>query len=76
MITVNGRTVGIARLCDAVSAVASMGLDRDDLVKAALLAEVEKNNFHPGKPCVMRTGLRWLEVYRTEQRQITRNRGR
>jgi len=75
MITVNGRTVGIARLCDAVSAVASMGLDRDDLVKAALLAEVEKNNFIPA---AVRDayGAALLEVYRTEQRQITRNRGR
>jgi hypothetical protein len=46
-ITVNGKTVGIAQLCDALATVASMDLSGEDRVTTALLAEVMKHNYIP-----------------------------
>lgn len=48
-ITVNGKAVGIARLCDAIAEVHAMGLSRDDGVRTALLARVGQENYIPGK---------------------------
>jgi len=46
-ITVNGKNVGIARLCDAIAEVRSMGLHEDQEIRAALLKAVEENNYIP-----------------------------
>lgn len=48
-ITVNGRTVGIARLCDAIADVRAMGLTGNEPLKAALVARVGKDNYIPEK---------------------------
>ena len=48
-ITVNGKTVGIARLCDAIADVRAMNLSGDAAVKAALLARVGGENYIPEK---------------------------
>jgi hypothetical protein len=47
-ITVDGKTVGIARLCDAIASVQAMDLSGDDRIKEALLMETEKENYIPG----------------------------
>lgn len=47
-ITVAGKAVGIARFCDAPATVQSMGLCSDNAIRAALLNEIEKNNYIPG----------------------------
>jgi hypothetical protein len=46
-ITVNGKPVGIARFCDAIANVRALNLSGDDEIRAALIREVEKNNFIP-----------------------------
>lgn len=46
-ITVNGKTIGIARLCDALAIVASMDLSGEHQVTTALLEEVGKHNYIP-----------------------------
>jgi len=46
-ITVNGKTVGIARLCDALADVRALGLTRDEELKEALLSRVGKDNYIP-----------------------------
>jgi len=48
-ITVNGKAVGIARLCDAIADVRALGLSRDDDLKRALVVRVEKDNYIPEK---------------------------
>jgi len=47
LITVNGRRVGIARLCDAIADVQARGLTRDDEIKAAVIRRVEETSFIP-----------------------------
>lgn len=46
-VTVDGKTVGIARLCDAIAAVQAKDLSGDDGIKEALLKEVERENYIP-----------------------------
>ncbi len=48
-ITVNGKTVGIARLCDALADVRAMNPDGDDVIREALLARVGQENYIPEK---------------------------
>lgn len=48
-ITVNGKTVGIARLCDAIDDVRALNLDRDDALRTALLARIRQENYVPEK---------------------------
>lgn len=48
-ITVDGKTVGIARLCDAIADVRAMNLSGDAAVKAALLTRVRQENYIPEK---------------------------
>ena len=46
-VTVAGKAVGIAGLCDAIADVRAMALDRNDALKAALLARVAEENYIP-----------------------------
>ncbi len=46
-ITVAGRTIGIARICDAIAAVQAMYLSGNEELKAALLREVGERNYIP-----------------------------
>jgi hypothetical protein len=52
-VLVNGKPVGIIRLCDAIDDVRSLGLAYDDEIKIALLERVEQNNYIPE---ALRTG--------------------
>lgn len=62
-ITVNGKTVGIAGLCDAIAAVRARGLTGDAAIVAALLDEAEKCNFIPS-PLRGEYGTALLDEYR------------
>ena len=46
-ITVNGKSVGIAGLCDALADVRAMDLTGDEAVKAVLVTRVGKDNYIP-----------------------------
>ena len=46
-ITVKGKTVGIAGLCDAIAGVQAMDLAGDEAVKEALVARVGEDNYIP-----------------------------
>jgi hypothetical protein len=48
-ITVHGKSVGIARLCDAVAEVQAQGLTREDEIKRALVDCVSRHNYIPDK---------------------------
>jgi hypothetical protein len=48
-ITVHGKSVGIARLCDAVAEVQALGLTREDEIKRALVECVSRHNYIPDK---------------------------
>ncbi len=46
-LTVNGKTVGLFRLCDAVNEVRHLGLQEDAGIREALVGRVERGNFIP-----------------------------
>ncbi len=46
-IAVNGKTVGIARLCDAIAAVQALHLSGDVEIKKALEQEASESNYIP-----------------------------
>lgn len=48
-ITVAEKTIGIARLCDAIADVRAMNLSGDAAVKTALPARVGRENYIPEK---------------------------
>jgi hypothetical protein len=46
-ITVRGKSVGIARLCDAITEVQGRGLAREEEIKTALIECVSRHNYIP-----------------------------
>lgn len=68
-IAVNGKTVGIAGLSDALAAVRARGLTGDAAIACALLEEVETCNFVPA-PLREEYGKALLGEYRAGQQKL------
>ena len=49
-ITIRGRSVSIARLCDAIADVRARGLTREEEIKIALVDGASSYNFIPDAP--------------------------
>jgi len=46
-ITIRGKSIGIARLCDAIAEVQARGLTNDEEIKTALIECVSRHNYIP-----------------------------
>lgn len=69
-ITVRGRSVGVARLCDSIAGVRAHRLTGDEEIKAALLACVSGHNDIPGALRADYAGALLTEYHNDECRSV------
>jgi hypothetical protein len=67
-ITVRGKSVGIARLCDAITEVQGRGLAREEEIKTALIECVSRHNYIPDALRTEYAQALLAEYYATECR--------
>ena len=67
-ITVRGKSVGIARLCDAIAEVQARGLTIDEEIKTALIECVSRHNYIPDALRVDYAGALLSEYHNDECR--------
>jgi hypothetical protein len=67
-ITVRGRSVGVARLCDAITDVLARRLTSEEEIKAALLDCVSRHNYVPAALRAEYAQALLAEYYATECR--------